>query len=105
MQSLGPPGPLKVYGRSNRYGRRRPQVVSRIVEDGQRCFDTTFWVEGRRGPDAAALVTLQVVEEGTGLRERFLAIDFPGEGRHVLVRPERSRSGGWNPLARLWSWQ
>lgn len=88
MQALGPPGPLKIYGRSNRYGRRRPQVVSRFLDDGRRCLDTTFWVEGRNGVESASLVTLQVVEEAPNLlKERFLAIDLPGQKRKVLIQP------------------
>ena len=55
-------GPLKVYGQSNRYGRRRPRVISRFLDDGTRCYDTSFWIEGSKN-HKKALVTLQVIQE------------------------------------------
>jgi len=102
MQALGPPGPLKIYGRSNSYGRRRPQVVSRFLDNGQRCLDTTFWVEGRKGRESAGLVTLQVVEEAPNvLKERFLAIDIPGQKRKVIIQPPPPPSSTFSFLSRL----
>ncbi len=94
MASLGSAeGPLKVYGQSNNYGRRRPHLSSRLLEDGKtRVHDATFFVEGSNGAARKAKVTLQVVEEGRSggvLRERFLAVDVPGEGRVVLIEPPK----------------
>ena len=105
MASLGSArGPLKVYGQANNYGRRRPHLSSRLLEDGKtHVHDATFFVEGSNGPARKAKVTLQVVEEEKGkLKERFLAVDVPGEGRIVLIQPPKPAS---NFLSRLFSWK
>lgn len=114
MNYLGP-GPLKVYGQSNRYGRRRPHVISRFLEDGTRCYDTSFWIEG---PDnqRKGLVTLQVIQQqgkdkvtegkDTDLIERFLAVELADRGgeRIILIQPQQSKSKfSWNPFSRIFS--
>ena len=98
---------MKVYGQSNRYGRRRPHVVSRFLDDGTRCYDTTFWIEGPAN-NRKALVTLQVVQtadeqkNGNGLRERFLAVELMDRGgeKIILVQPQQVKSK-WNPFSQL----
>lgn len=113
MNYLGP-GPLKVYGQSNRYGRRRPHVITRFLEDGTRCYDTSFWVESpvssRKG-----LVTLQVIDNDKqvekdkrgGMKERFLAVELADRGgeRIILIQPPRAQNKlfNWNPFSRLFS--
>lgn len=96
-------GPLKVYGQSNRYGRRRPHVISRFLEDGTRCYDTSFWLEGPLN-HRKALVTLQVIQaagEG-GLKERFLAVELADKGgeKIILIQPQQIKSK-WNPFSQL----
>ncbi len=105
MSSLGADkGPLKVYGQSNNYGRRRPHLTSRLLEDGRtHVHDATFFVEGSNGPARKAKVTLQVVEEERGkLKERFLAVDVPGEGRIVLIQSPKPASSFFS---RLFNWK
>lgn len=117
---FGGPGQLKVYGQSNRYGRRRPHVISRFLEDGSRCYDTSFWVESPLN-NRKALVTLQMVEQQTNgtakginkstksveLVERFLSVDLIDRGgeRIILVQPKPKTSfglfSGWNPFSKL----
>lgn len=99
-------GPLKVYGQSNRYGRRRPHVISRFLEDGTRCHDTSFWLEGPLN-HRKALVTLQVIEnadkgKGEKLRERFLAVELADRGgeKIILIQPQQIKSK-WNPFSKL----
>ena len=99
-------GPLKVYGQSNRYGRRRPHVISRFLDDGTRCYDTSFWVEGPQN-HRKALVTLQVVQDGQkqNLNERYLAVDLVEGGREriILIQPhmENKWKFSWNPFEKL----
>lgn len=105
MDSLGSAkGPLKVYGQANNYGRRRPHVSTRLLEDGKTVVhDATFFVEGSNGPSRKGKVTLQLVEEEKGkLRERFLAVDLAGEGRVVLIEPPRPVS---SMFSRLFNWK
>ena len=96
-------GPLKVYGQSNRYGRRRPHIVSRFLDDGTRCYDTSFWIEGPLN-HKKALVTLQVVQDSadTQLKERFLALELVDKGREkvILIQPKQNKSN-WNPFYKL----
>lgn len=109
MNYLGP-GPLKVYGQSNRYGRRRPRVISRFLEDGTRCYDTSFWVESAIN-NRKGLVTLQVIDSGadgkaSGLKERFLAVELADRGgeKVILIQPPQVKSKfSWNPFSRLFS--
>jgi hypothetical protein len=96
-------GPLKVYGQSNRYGRRRPRVISRFLDDGTRCYDTSFWIEGplnhRKGQ-----VTLQVIEDAnTTLMERFLAVELTDKGgeKIILIQPQQLIKSKWNPFSKL----
>lgn len=107
MTYLGP-GPLKVYGQSNRYGRRRPHIVSRFLEDGTRCYDTSFWVEGPKNHHKA-LVTLQVVQDPKdALKERFLAVELVERGgeKVILIQPQREKGKfNWNPLHKLFNWK
>jgi len=98
MRKLGS-GPLKIYGQSNRYGRRRPQVISRFLEDGTRCYDTNFWIEGaadggKESELKRALVTLQVTEDDgasseSKLKERFLSVEFLDKATGVIGHGER----------------
>ena len=114
MNYFGGQGQLKVYGQSNRYGRRRPHVISRFLEDGSRCYDTSFWVESPFN-SRKALVTLQMVEQpidldaktkSMELRERFLSVDLIDRGgeRIILVQPKPKSTGGlfssWNPFTK-----
>lgn len=95
-------GPLKVYGQSNRYGRRRPHVISRFLDDGTRCYDTSFWVEGPLN-HRKALVTLQVTStEDGGLKERFLSLELTDRGgeKVILIQPQQIKSK-WNPFSKL----
>lgn len=95
--------PLKVYGQSNRYGRRRPRVISRFLEDGTRCYDTSFWLEGPLN-HKKALVTLQVVEDdNTKLKERFLAVELTDRGgeKIILIQPHQIIKSKWNPFSKL----
>ncbi len=118
MRKLGA-GPLKIYGQSNRYGRRRPQVISRFLEDGTRCYDTNFWIEGDSKNDLRALVTLQVVTDASDngkkdnpFKERFLSVEFLdkktgviGRGeRIILIQPSMNASSSkfnWNPFSKF----
>ena len=119
MKHFGP-GPLIVYGQSNRYGRRRPHVISRFLADGTRCYDTSFWVEGPLN-HVKALVTLQVIQEAIKdrenntidsnktkeLKERFLSVEFfdenSGKGQKIiLVQPQIIKTKfSWNPFSKL----
>ena len=99
-------GPLKVYGQSNRYGRRRPHVITRFLDDGTRCYDTSFWLEGPLN-HRKALVTLQVIDnadKGEKLKERFLAVELADAGRGgekiILIQPQQIKSK-WNPFSKL----
>lgn len=95
-------GPLKVYGQSNRYGRRRPHVISRFLDDGTRCYDTSFWIEGPLN-HRKALVTLQVIEDAESkLKERFLAVELADRGgeKVILIQPQQIKSK-WNPFSKL----
>lgn len=103
MNSLGGgDGPLKVYGQSNRYGRRRPHISTRTLEDGKTVVhDTVFFVEGSNGPARRGQVTLQVVDEGNGrTKERLLTVDLPGEPKRVLIQPPKPAF-----FSRLFSWK
>ncbi len=112
MSYLGP-GPLKIYGQSNRYGRRRPHIISRFLEDGTRCYDTSFWIEGPKNHHKA-LVTLQVVQDQSesslspSLKERFLSVELVERGgeRVILIQPEREKwKFSWNPFYKLFNRQ
>lgn len=126
MKHFGP-GPLLVYGQSNRYGRRRPHVISRFLADGTRCYDTSFWVEGPLN-HIKALVTLQVIQEedttkdkennskdydfkkdqakGKELKERFLSVELfdeiSGKGQKIiLIQPQiKNTKFSWNPFSK-----
>ena len=110
MNYLGP-GPLKVYGHSNRYGRRRPHVKMRHLDDGNntKCYETSFWVEGPQN-QKKALVNLQVIEEASKgsaaltLKERFLSVELVERGNEkiILIQPKIEKSRfSWNPFSRL----
>lgn len=112
MNYLGP-GPLKVYGHSNRYGRRRPHVKTRLLDDKNKtkCYETSFWVEGPEN-QRKALVNLQVVEENdpknsnssSSLKERFLSVELVARGNEkiILIQPKIETSRlRWNPFSKL----
>jgi len=112
MNYLGP-GPLKVYGHSNRYGRRRPHIKTRFLDDENKtkCYETSFWLEGPQN-QRKALVNLQVIEEtpknstSTSLKERFLSVELVegGNEKIILIQPKIERSRfSWNPFAKLFS--
>lgn len=115
MNYLGP-GPLKVYGQSNRYGRRRPHIKTRLLDDKNKtkCYETSFWVEGPQ--NRKALVNLQVVEEDDAkdsrssskisLKERFLSVELVERGNEkiILIQPKMETSRfRWNPFSKLFS--
>ena len=110
MNYLGP-GPLKIYGHSNRYGRRRPHLKTRLLDDENKtkCYETSFWVEGPQN-QRKALVNLQVVEERSSnstaatLKERFLSVELVERGNEkiILIQPKIERTRfSWNPFSKL----
>lgn len=94
--------PLSVHGHATARSRRRPAVHESLLEDGARCMEASFFVEG---PHATGRVHLQVVEGEDGLwRERYFAVEVPGHPVQVLVQPAAeaaARARGWSPFNRF----
>ena len=94
--------PLSVYGHATARSRRRPAVHESLLEDGARCMEASFFVEGQH---AVGRVHLQMVEGEDGLwRERYFAVEVPGHPVQVLVQPAAqpaARPSGWSPFNRF----
>lgn len=89
-------------------------MFSRFLDDGTRCYDTSFWVEGPLN-HIKALVTLQVIQEenkekkidSKELKERFLSVEFFDEGsgkgqKIILIQPQiKSTKFNWNPFSKF----
>lgn len=111
-------GELKFYGKSNNYGRRRPHLIIRFLEDGTKCYDTTFFIEQshqNKGRNVKGLVNLQLIQESPqnpALVERYLSIDILNEDgslkkKIVLIKPDykwKWNSWNWGGNNGIWNW-